>query len=132
MFTYPELHVGDDVSFAVEPTVSQGQWRLGKVITVKNQSCDIAIYSLNGLEIRTDCWHSDDPRCETDRHTIRMPGRGVFRLAHCEEDKRRMFARMDVLERKIAMIERSLEARAVEQVAQKQQYQPKPQMQGTK
>jgi hypothetical protein len=105
---YPEIRAGDDVVFSTNPNEVPDQWRYGKVMVPKNNSCDIAVHFDNHIEYRSDCLHADDPRITTTRIWAE-PGRGVFRLAAGEIERRADRLRLADIEKKLIRLEAGLE-----------------------
>ena len=121
---YPELRVGDKIEVAIEPKAPETRWRLGEVTALKTDSCDAHVHNTEGGEERHDLIHIADPRCHTTRDWAGS-GRGVFRLATVEIERRRdakervqLFARMDAIERSVEELNRQLENRTVDISAQ--------------
>jgi hypothetical protein len=104
---YPPLHIGDDIEFATNPSPAS-QWRLGRVACCKTLSCDLIVYTANGAEPHHDCFHVDDPRCKIPREWIEQ-GRGVFRLAKCELDKRQFQADMPAFREQFDQVQKAIE-----------------------
>ena len=91
---YPDVKEGMEVLHATTPDATRLNWRLGKVVALKNKSCDIAIFTPNGMEYRHDCFHVNDPRCGEGRQWAES-GRGVFQIAPCELEKVEMRRTLD-------------------------------------
>jgi hypothetical protein len=82
---YPKnLYVGCEVIVAISPDVPKSQWRLGRIMQLKNMSCDIQVATQFGLEYRHDVIHIDDPRCMNSK-VWADPAVGVFDLAPSEQ-----------------------------------------------
>jgi hypothetical protein len=87
---YPkDLYVGCDVIVATAPEMPKNQWRLGRVMVLKNDSCDIQVATRDGLEYRHDVMHINDPRCKTTK-TWADPGVGVFDISPSEKERKEM------------------------------------------
>jgi hypothetical protein len=114
---YPEVQRGTQVEWATEPTAADANWLAGEVVRVKTESCDIALSGFGHQGGRHDCWHAEDPRCKSTPQIYREDGRGVFRIAKSELDKRRILdfidKRLPKLEEQIAALSRTLAEREV-------------------
>jgi len=106
---YPDIRAGDDIVFSTNPNDVASQWRYGKVATPKNNSADIVLFSEGVVAFRHDCLHADDPRVSSTRLWAE-PGRGVFKLAQSEIERRDTAARLPSLEKKITRLEANLES----------------------
>jgi hypothetical protein len=105
---YPDIRTGDPVIFTTDPGVPEANWRLGTVRVAKTLSCDIRVDADGGAEYRHDCLHADDPRVKTTRLWA-QPGRGVFRLATVEIERRQDRGLFNALQSKVSVMERQLE-----------------------
>ena len=86
-----------------------------------------------GVELREDCWHADDPRCLSAPQMYRLPGRGVFRLSDKEIGDRKfryetvpaLLKGHETLAQKVADLDALVTKLIVEQSAQPQFVQPR-------
>jgi hypothetical protein len=110
---FPTLRLGDKVEFSNDPQAPESRWRLGEVTALKTDSCDLVVYQLEGLDFRHDCIHIDDPRCYKTRDWA-TTGRGIFRLALVEVERRAREDRMDAIERRMTTLENLVRCQTAE------------------
>ena len=100
---FPQLKLGDKIEFSNDPQAPEGRWRLGEVTALKTDSCDAVVYQLEGLDFRHDLMFVEDPRCFKTKDWAGV-GRGIFRLAAVENERRARDARVDTLEKKVDVV----------------------------
>lgn len=85
---YPDIQANDPILYATNPRAQEDQFLPGIVHVAKLNSADLIIESDQGRIRRHDCLHIDDPRCKVQK-IWNEPGRGVFKLAAREIDRRK-------------------------------------------
>jgi hypothetical protein len=103
---YPEVFSSCEVLWAKSPEDPAPSWVLGKVHVTKNDSCDIAIQSNRGPMIMHDCFFIDDPRCKDRSSGWSQNGRGVFKIAQSETNRRDDRAAMEQIVRRFNALEK--------------------------
>jgi len=108
---YPVIRLGDTIMWAPEPKSPIHLWSMGRVICVKNQSCDAIVFMANGTTAtKHDIWYATDPNCDLTPNHYREVGRGVFKLAPCEIEYRELRDKVvPALRREIAALKNRFE-----------------------
>jgi hypothetical protein len=118
-FEFPAVFIGCPVEISSDP--SESDKTLGWIFECGNGSANVI--SING-RTHMDCWHADDPRCQSQSGVFQdFDDRGVFRLTEGEVQRRQLFARMATLEGRLA--DHELKFRELARAHQQQAEQPK-------
>ena len=97
-YKFPGVYIGCPVEISTDP--SESDKTLGWVFEANDGACNVI--SVLGRH-HFDCWHADDPRCQTNSDVFQMfNDRGVFRLTEGEVQRRQLYDRMATLEQKLS------------------------------
>ena len=107
MFIYPHVERGYEVEFADKEDAPEPQWRLGKILRVKNHAVDVRVFGPHGDIHKSDVRHIGDPSL------LKYPPRGdsgVFRLAKSQLQLNDVLALHQTLMRRMSALEQTFHA----------------------
>ena len=104
MFSYPEVHRGDEIDFAPSEDTPEPMWVLGTIERTKNESVDIK--TSDGRRYM-DVWHVGDPRLSKGPQ---RKNTGVFKLVNRQIKINRMIAEHEAAKRREESLIRRMNA----------------------
>jgi hypothetical protein len=99
-FQFPQMYSSCTVEVSNDPSRSDNM--MGIVTKVKGQAVDVMVVTDEGISLRRDVWHADDPRCIEHPQHFEQNLSGVFRLSESEKQRRQLMGRLDALEARLA------------------------------